>query len=67
MVVPDTVLQCLDEALVADVVEMWLKVLFLDVEETLALVIGAAVRDDVVGRETALATRWDEDDDRSCG
>lgn len=67
MVVTDTMLQSLDEALVADVVEMWLKVFFLDIEETLALVVGAAVRDDIVGRETALATRWDEDDDRSCG
>lgn len=67
MVVSDTMLQCLDEALVANVVEMWLKVLFLDIEETLALVVGAAVRDDVIGRETALTTRWDEDDDRSCG
>ena len=66
VVVPNTVLQGLHEPLVVDMVEMRLEVVELDVEEAVAVRVRAAVRDDVVCGQPALATRGDEDDDRLC-
>lgn len=52
-------IQCPD---VADMAKMRPKIHFRDDEETFTLVVGAAVRDGVVGHKTALVMRWNEDE-----
>ena len=64
VVVANTMLQCLNKTLVAQVVEMRLKIVLLDVEESLGVIVGATVRDEIVGSEATLTTRGNEDDSR---
>lgn len=54
MVVANAVLQGLDKARVGDVVQMGLEILFLDIQEPIAVVIRAAVGEEVVSSKSAL-------------
>ena len=67
MIVADTMFQRFDQATVADVVQVRLQVVELNVEEAVAIRIRTTVCDYVVCGQTALAARWYEDDDRLRG
>ena len=67
MEVPDAIVEGLNEALVGDMIQVWLQVFFLDVQEALGVLVRATVSNDVIGGESALFPRGDEDDDRFCG
>jgi len=64
MVIPDAMFQGFDKTLVVDVVEMGLQVGFLNIQEAIRVVVCSTMNQQVVNRKSALASRWNEYDDR---
>lgn len=58
VVVTDTMLQSLRETAVSDVAEMWLKIGFINVEESIVVIVGVAMREDIVSSQATLTSRW---------
>ena len=46
---------------------MRLEVFKLNIEESITIIVGTAMSQDVIRSQTTLATRWHEDDDRLGG